>query len=249
MIDEKAGGDHLVADLALLLGRVALGRVAAEVDLEVGHVLGLPQGGPISVRGVRGGHFAFLSRFCCPCLLAQRFRRSNGLCLLLLVETIGDIRRKTSVIPRHPAKPMSSRNACSKHRWGQRWGVPPISGRYARPPERLRPAPASEYVQNSSAGCGADSPREARACRPVICGAPRRGSPAEKRLLGRPLLARRDRFSLPRVPAGRWPLERAEAPGPLARRRVRFCTRGARWCAQADKGGATRPVSCPTLHT
>ena len=79
----------------------------------------------------------------------------------------------------------------------------------------------------------------------------RRGwvSPAEKRLRGQPLLARRDRFGLPRGLAGRWPLAHAEAPRPLARRRVRLCTRGTRRCAQADRNGAILPVSCPTLHT
>ena len=109
--------------------------------------------------------------------------------------------------------------------------------------------PASKNVQYSFAGRSADSPREARACRPAICGASRRVSLAEKRLRGQPLSARRDRFGLPRGPAGRWPLARAEARRPLARRRVRLCTRGTRRCAQADKGGSLQPILCPILHT
>lgn len=54
-----AAGDHFVADVALLLERVALGRVEAEVRTEVGHALGLLQGGPVDV--VR--HGGFPSRF------------------------------------------------------------------------------------------------------------------------------------------------------------------------------------------
>ena len=41
----------------------------------------------------------------------------------------------------------------------------------------------------------------------------------------------------------------AEASRYLARRCVRLCTRGIRWCAQTDKCGAIRQVPCPTLHT
>ena len=110
-----ASGNHVVADLLLLLERVALGRLAAEVCFEIGHVLRLLQGGPIGVAGVRCGHFAFLSRFCRPYLLAQGFRRSNGCVSFRWWRQIGDIRRKTSVIQRRPAEPTSSRNACSKH--------------------------------------------------------------------------------------------------------------------------------------
>ena len=56
-------------------------------------------------------------------------------------------------------------------------------------------------------------------------------------------------FRLPRVPAGRWSLAHAEAPGVPRPSSCRLCTRGIRRCAQTDKCGATRPVSCPTLHT
>ena len=34
---------------------------------------------------------------------------------------------------------------------GAEWSVPQITGRYAHPPGRLRPAPASKYVQYSFA--------------------------------------------------------------------------------------------------
>ncbi len=44
-------------------------------------------------------------------------------------------------------------------------------------------------------------------------------------------------------------LAHAAAPRPLARRRVRLCTRGTRRCAQADRNGAILPVPCPTSHT
>jgi hypothetical protein len=44
-----AGGDHVVADCLLLVQTVTLGRVAAEVCFEIGHVLGLLQGSPFLV--------------------------------------------------------------------------------------------------------------------------------------------------------------------------------------------------------
>jgi hypothetical protein len=44
-------------------------------------------------------------------------------------------------------------------------------------------------------------------------------------------------------------LAHAAAPRPLARRRVRLCTRGIRRCAQTDRNGAILPVSCPFVHT
>ena len=44
-----AGDDHVVTDGALLVERIALGRVAAEVCAEVGHVLGLLKLGPFLV--------------------------------------------------------------------------------------------------------------------------------------------------------------------------------------------------------
>ena len=89
-----------------------------------------------------------------------------------------------------------------------------------------------------------------RACRPAICGAPRPVSLAEKRLRGQPLSARRDRFGLPRGPAGRWPLARAEARRPLARRRrVRLCTRAGVPCAFPDTRPPESAFSCPTSHT
>jgi hypothetical protein len=69
------------------------------------------------------------------------------------------------------------------------WGVTQSTGRYGLPSERLRPVPASKHVQHSFARRSADSPRKARACRPVIRGTPRRFSPAKKRLLGQLLLA------------------------------------------------------------
>ena len=52
-----AGGDHLVADLLLLLERVALGRVTAEVGFEVGHVLGLLKFSPSFIVHHRDGSF------------------------------------------------------------------------------------------------------------------------------------------------------------------------------------------------
>lgn len=82
-----AAFDHAVADVALLVEQVSLGRVQAEVRVELGYVLSLLQGGPVGVAGVRGGHFRVPFTVCRIDLLVQGFSRSMGLCLLPLVET------------------------------------------------------------------------------------------------------------------------------------------------------------------
>ena len=69
----------------------------------LGNVLGLLQGGPIGDAGVRRGHFAFLSRFFRPYLLAQGFRSSEWLCRLPLVETYWRHSAKNQCHPTSPS--------------------------------------------------------------------------------------------------------------------------------------------------
>ena len=67
--DGLAAGYHLIADVALRVERVALGRVQAEVCTEVGHVFGLLQCGPVGVAGVH---------VTSPSLLCDLRKRTQG---------------------------------------------------------------------------------------------------------------------------------------------------------------------------
>jgi hypothetical protein len=133
--------------------------------------------------------------------------------------------------------------------------------------------PASKHVQHSFTRRSVNSPREARACRPVICEMQRWGSPAEKRLLGQPLLVKETIAAYRAGPSAVGPSRTRRLPGlsPVVvsafahealdgvhkRTRaarysqscVRLCTRHKAACARTDRSGAILPVPCPTLHT
>lgn len=96
-----ARGDRLVADVALFLERIVLGRVTAGIRLEVGHILGLLEFGPFLV--VHRGHDGD------PFVIPQGKTRRSWVNLGRLLEDIG---RDTSGAQCLPAVLVPSRNAC-----------------------------------------------------------------------------------------------------------------------------------------